>query len=323
MGLADSGPGLVAALCARNHWKDLSTDDQQWCLDTLIAEVAKDSDSEDYLKQVANDPMKADRHSAYVLPKLLSKNPDNTVILKAIAKAITHACDQVALWAAEGVGEYLVSECEDLMIRCVGAIAMQANLLDKHRTHGNGLGTEWQSADSFADLHVKAQVRGAFVAGAINGETELESLDLTSGSARHVSVSILAILGRAQNMPLSTDFFVRAAQAVFASWAAERRELNSRRDLTFEHAVMTRLARLALALPPDTAVPSCGPFLDAVEDHPREVASFVEQLIYQEDYSSSVESSFWPVWWAFAERVLERSVATRCCIRLLIGDGIG
>ena len=305
MGLADSGPGLVAALCARDYWEDLSIDDRQWCLDTLIAEVEKDGDTEDYMKQIANNPMSADRHCAYVLPQLLSKDPDNTTLLKAIAKAITHACDQVAQWAAEGVGEYLVFECENLMIRCVGAIAMQANLLDKHGKHDDIQGIESQSAGISANNHVRTQVRGAFIAGAINIEEELKALDFTSWSGRQAAASVLAILGKAPNLSLSMDIYVRVAQAVVDSWEAEQRDWNTERDFTFESEVMRRLAGIALVLPVVAAVPCCGPFLDAVEKHPKEVATFVELLISEEDRSSSDKSSFWHIWEAFADRVLD------------------
>ena len=308
VGLADSGLGLVAALYARDHWGALGPDDQRWCFDTLIAEVERDSDTEDSIKQVANDPMKADRHSAYVLPKFISKNPDNAPVLKAIARAITHACDQVALSAAEGAGEYLVPESEDLMMRGVGALAMQANLLNrlnKHRTPSNSQSIESQSAYSSAVQQVRDQVRDAFVAGAINVETELKELDLTSWTGMDASVSILAMLGKAPNTSLSRDFFVRAAQALVASWMTDHEERNSGRDFIRENAVMTRLVAVALALPPDAATYCCGPFLDAVEDHPREVATFVDLLIAQEERSSSDKSSFWHVWQAFADRVLD------------------
>ena len=307
-GLADSGPGLVAALCVRDHWEELSADDRQWCLETLIAEVENDCDTEEYIRQVANDPMRADRHSAYVLPKLLSNDPGNMALLKAIAKAITHACDQVALWAAEGSGEYLGSEHEDLIMRCIGALAMQASLLNrlnKHRTPSNSQSIESQSAYSSAVQQVRDQVRDAFVAGAINVETELKELDLTSWTGMDASVSILAMLGKAPNTSLCRDFFVRAAQALVASWMTHHEERNSGRDFIRENVVMTRLAAVALALPPDAATYCCGPFLDAVEDHPSEVATFVDLLIAQEDCSSSDKSSFWHVWQAFADRVLD------------------
>ena len=305
--LADGGYGIVAAICVRDHWEDMDPVDRQWCLDTLVAEVNRDCDTEDYTKQIALNTMNADRHSAYVLPKLLSYNPDNTTVLNAVSKAVTHACDQVALWAAEGAGEYLVSQDDDLMQRCAGAVAMQSNLLETHwkqRSHGVN---QWASIDNATVQRVRDQVRRAFVADAIDIEKEVTAFDFSSWSGQHLAARIMVILGKVPNLALSIAFFTRAAQAVVASWAAERQDWNSQRDFTFEYAVMMRLAGIALTLPPHAALVCCGPFLDAVEDHPQDVATFVEALISQEDQSSSDESSFWHIWALFAERVLDAS----------------
>ena len=305
--LADGGYGIVAAVCVRDHWEDMDPVDRQWCLDTLVSEVNRDCDTEDYTKQIAFNTMNADRQSAYVLPKLLSYNPDSATVLDAVSKAVTHACDQVALWAAEGAGEYLVSQDDDLMQRCAGAVAMQSNLLETHwkqRSHGVN---QWASIDYATVQGVRDQVRRAFVADAIDIEKELTAFDFSSWSGQHLAARIMVILGKVPNLALSTAFFIRAAQAVVTSWAAERQDWNSQRDLTFEYAVRMRLAGIALTLPPHAALVCCRPFLDAVEDHPQDVATFVEALISQEDQSSSDESSFWHIWALFAERVLDAS----------------
>ena len=288
-----------------DHWEHLAANDQQWCIDTLIAEVERDSNSDDYITQVSDNRMSSDRHGAYILPKILSYDPDNMAVFSAVAKAITHACDQVSLWAAEGASEYLAAEDEDMLLRCVGAIAMQANLLDKHRNQSDFGGIQLSSGDGSVVQQVRTQVRDAFVAGAINVEEELSSLDLTSWSGRHVAASILTILGKVPNLALSIDFHIRAGQEVVASWEAEHRDRNNERDFTFEYAVMTRLVRVALALPLDAAVHFCRPFLDALEEHPKDVSTFVELLISQEDLSSSDKSSFWDIWRIFANRVVE------------------
>ena len=303
--LANSGPGIVAAVCVRDHWENLSADDRQWCLDTIMAEVERNSNSDDYTTQISDNRMNPDRHGAYILPNILSYDPDNMAVFNVVAKAITHACDQVSLWAAEGASQYLASEHEDMMLRCVDAIAMQANLLDKHSNQSDYGGIQWPSGDGSVVQQVRAQVRDAFVAGAINVEKELESLDLTSWSGRHVAASILTILGKVPNWALSMDFFIKAAQGVVASWAAEHRDWNSERDFTFEYTVMTRLAGVAPTLPLDAAVHCCGPLLDAVDEHPKDVATFVELLISEEDLSSSDKSSFWEIWKTFANRVVD------------------
>ena len=124
-----SAVGYVAAVCIRDHWHEMAEEEQQWCLGTAIAEVERECDSNDYMVHVSNNTMAADRPAAYVLPKILGLDPDNDIVLTAVAKAITHASPQVSLWCAEGARNYLASEHPDLLLRCAGAFAMQAHLL--------------------------------------------------------------------------------------------------------------------------------------------------------------------------------------------------
>ena len=130
--LLENGPGIVVAVCVRNYWEDMDVDDRQWCLDTLIASVEKDSDSQDYFTVVSTNSMDADRYAAHVLPKALSYMPNNPAVLKAVARAITHASGEVSIWASEGVAEFLGPEHWDLALRCAGAVAMYANLAFEH-----------------------------------------------------------------------------------------------------------------------------------------------------------------------------------------------
>ena len=303
--LAGGGPGIVAAVCVRNHWEDLGCDDRQWCLDTLIGEVDRDSDSDDYTTWTSNDPMNADRHGAYVLPKFLARDPNSAEVLTAVAKAITHQTVQVSLWAAEGAAEYLIPKSKDLATRCVGAIAMQANLLEKDQEQRDHPRKQWLSIDSSITQDVSAQARRAFVDGTIDAQKEIAAIDLTSWQGRYVAARTLAIMGKMPDLAISTAFFRRAATAVVTSWTADRGDWHTRRDFGFEHDVMRRLARVVLTLQSDTALVCCGPFLDAVEEHPGEVDTFIESLITQEDLSSSDTSCFWYIWKAFADRVVQ------------------
>ena len=305
VGLTSSGPRVVAAVCARDHWEDLGADDRQWCLDTLFAEIERHSDSDDRSPWMPNDPMSAASHGAYVLPKFLAHDPEDAKILNAFAKVLIHQADQVSLWAAEGAAEYLVSERKELALQCVGAIAMQANLLEKCQKQGDQDRKRRLSIDSSAIQRVQAQARNAFVAGTINTEKELAALDLTSWHGRYLAVRVLAILGNMPDLPLSKDFFIRAARAVVASWAAKRQEWDGGRDFKFERDVMRRLASVALILPSAEAKVCYRPFLDAVSEHSEEVATFVEILIMQEDLFSSEKSCFWDIWKTFAELVID------------------
>ena len=304
VGLTSSGPSIVAAVCVRDHWEDMDADDRQWCVDTLIAEIERHDHSDHRSPSMPNDPMSAARHGAYVLPKFLAHDPEDAKILNVFAKALTHQTSQVSLWAAEGAGEYLVSERNELAVQCVGAVAMQANLLQKYQKQRDHDRKQPFSIDSPAFQRVQVRVRDAFAAGNINAEKELAALDLTSWHGRNLVVRVLAILGKMPDMALSKCFFTRAAWAVIASWTAKRRKWDGGRDFGFERDLMRMLASVALTLPSDEALVCYRPFLDAVDEHHDEVGVFVELLITQEDLSSSKESCFWDIWKSFAVRII-------------------
>ena len=157
--------GIVVAVCVRDHLSDMVDDDRQWCIDTLVAEVFRDSDSDSTTVQVAANTMSPDRHAAYVLPMILSCDPRNKKILEAVARAITHASDEVSIWAARGVAKYLAPGQQELALQCVGAVAAYSNKLARHeRRQRPGVFPEYSSALQIKKNLVE-HVRHAFIVG--------------------------------------------------------------------------------------------------------------------------------------------------------------
>ena len=136
------GPALVAAVCVRDHWYDISKEDREWCAARLIEEIETECDSEDDLVQVSRSGLsRADRIAAFTLPLLLELNisgTGNDQIKIAISKAITHAVIEVSEYAAEGIGQHLQGERRQFLLLCVGALAKQARLIKEYRARNTG-----------------------------------------------------------------------------------------------------------------------------------------------------------------------------------------
>jgi hypothetical protein len=112
------------------------------------------------------------------------------------------------------------------------------------------------------------------------------------------------MLGRAPAPPLAKDFFARVGQAVVDAWAAEREDRGGYADTQLWDDVTDRLVEVLLALPPDDIPFCCGPFLDAVDEHPEKLAWFIVTLV-RLGISAPAESSFWDIWRAFAGRIAD------------------
>jgi hypothetical protein len=93
------------------------------------------------------------------------------------------------------------------------------------------------------------------------------------------------------------------ARFLVESWETARDRTNRHeRNYEFEYQCLERLARFVMQFPLATALTICEPLLNAVDEHPREVARFVEDLIVIEDQTDG-RSPFWDIWQVFADRV--------------------
>ena len=77
------------------------------------------------------------------------------------------------------------------------------------------------------------------------------------------------------------------------------------KDFDFEQFSIRRLANFVLTLAPLEAMQCCQPFLDAVSEHPKEVATFVEILVMEEERRVPNETCFWNIWQALADKIID------------------
>ena len=330
----DDAIGYVAALGIRDNWGDMMEEDREWCIDTVIREIHRESDSNDYIVHVSNNPMKADRPGAYVLPKMLALAPNDPIVLAATSSAMTHTSEQVALWCAEGAAHYLVPGDEGLLLRCAGAFAMSARLQveqeyreraivlenwnrGKQATNGWDRLSRWvknilprpkqrpEDGDVPRVQGNSIAVREAFLRSSIDAEEEIRSLDLSTGPARLVVLPISSMLTSVPGSTLAKDFHRNMAQAVVESRTArcEDRSLDWQFDSNL--TMVKQVCEFVLKIPCDAALFCCQPFLEIVASHPSEVEYFVEYLILQEDLATQSQTSFWEVWSELGDRAVD------------------
>jgi hypothetical protein len=102
---------------------------------------------------------------------------------------------------------------------------------------------------------------------------------------------------------MAQDTYGRLARHLVGEWERDRDHTNPRqRNFGFEYECLERIARFIMRLPRTKVLAICEPLLNAVDQHPREVARLVEDLVVIADQSVG-ESIFWDIWQAFAERV--------------------
>ena len=303
---ARGGPAFVAAVCVRDHWKELRSEDRECCITKLIDEIERDCDSDDDTVRHARGLMRPDRAAAYVLPWVLSHTPlagSEPRLREALAKALTHSVSEVVAYAAEGVGYYLQGDSQDFAMRCVGALARQARLIADHQAKEKAKPFRQRRLGGALMQSVIPEVRACVARGDLDAEDELTKLNLHGWPGRLTARTILRILGYHPQETSARAFHKRVLEFLVDGWVIERRQRDLRdRDYEFEHESFERVARFVLKLHGSEALMICEPLLAAVGDHSREVARFIESLVVAEDYSDG-DTPFWQIWQAFADQL--------------------
>lgn len=313
------GPGLVAAVCVRDHWDDMKPAHRNWCVDTVCSEVEK-SDKWDHLARLQRNLMSADRACATVVSLLPDKQLDESRSERArnsLVLALTHAVDEVRAHAAAGIGWHLWAIDGDLALKCVRALAAEAMLVQqameveerrprKRRAPFEKPSEEERRSIDEIEAEAASSIRSRFfVDGGIAADAD-KRLDPTASFGAEANARILSILQGAPGEPAATDAFERLARTLVAWWDSDdvRRSSHQRRERNYEteYAQARILQKFVLQTSLTAATKILQPILDAVERHPKETGKILDGLIYAND-SNPNNPQFWSLWSLFAERV--------------------
>ncbi len=312
-------PGLVAAVCVRDHWEEMTPEHRSWCVDAVCSEVEK-SDQWIHIERVQMNRMSADRACATVIPLFAGKHLDGRQSERArrsLVLALTHAVGEVRVHAAAGVGWHLWPIDGDLALRCVRALAAEAILvrqtLDaersrprKHRSPFEGPSDEERRSIDEIEREAASSIRAQFFVDGAVAEDAYKNLDPTVSFGAEANTRILSILEAAPGESAATDAFERLARTLVGWWDSdnERRSSHhqSERNFETEYAQARILQRFLLRTSLASASKLLRPILDAVERHPKESGKVLDGLIYAND-SNPNTPQFWSLWSLFAKRV--------------------
>jgi len=304
--MARGGPGIVAAVCIRDHWEEMSASQRDWCLERACSEVMAHANEWNDLQRVQRYDMAADRACAWVLPLLLTKSiteAQRTSAEKAFAAALTHPVDEVRWHAVWGVAEHLWPADRALAMRCVNALATEAALIDRARDAEEARPYDERRQLDEITAEAATAVRQRFWQQGAIAEDAHSTLDISEGFGAEASARMLAILGQVPNVPAAVAAFARASQTLVDWWDADDDRKHRRdRDFHTEAALSERLQQFVMRTASASALDVLRPVLDAIDRHPREIHSIVQGLTGIED-SRPNTPHYWYLWGLFADGV--------------------
>lgn len=300
------GPGFVAAVCVRDHWKDLKPDSRSWCVQKLVEEIERHEDTDDSATVASRGSMFPDRYAAYALPRIIREQgieDTNDDVVHAMAIALTHSVDEVQEYAAEGLGYYSRGILGSFAMRCAGALAKQIQIIGEAQKNQNTKPLQDQLRGRKLYRSVAPEVRQSITSADEDTAQALKTVDSEEWYGRPEAKLILRILGNQEESEVANHLYKQTAQAIVKCWERDRQNAysGSGRYVDFEFWCASRIARFALRQEAVDAIELYEPFLDAVETHPEKVADIVRHLILEED-GIGRETPFWEIWQAFADR---------------------
>ncbi|MDB5341989.1 MAG: hypothetical protein JWP89_366 [Schlesneria sp.] len=308
MRFARSGPEFVAAICVRDHFAELSSQESCWCVEKVCEAIEQTANMWNELDRIQINSMRGDRPCAWVVSSLVDRPMTDSLrtrVRNAFVLALTHPNCEVRSCASNGAGRHLCADNYNLARRCVSALAFEADLVQSvwKKEQKRPFAEQMQLAE--IEFHAAAQIRKHFFSEALgDAYGSLELSDWIGSDANH---RILLILKYAESHPESVAAFCRTA-AVLVQWWDDQDRGEHRHKKRRDHSSKTELALtfqvndFVLRVNLESASEILKPILDAIDRHPREVASTIEGIVASEDASSS-NGRLWPVWQLFADRI--------------------
>jgi hypothetical protein len=301
-------PGFIAAVCVRDHWINMDSTEQQWCVEELTYSIQREANKGDLDNWISINPMDSSRSAAYVLPLMLTFDLDSTTrenVTDLIITSLSHPSKEVIEYAAAGIGNHLGKSHPTIVEQFAFSLTKKTKWIqeqtstDAYRRNPNrpmpGL------------LHEQARpiVKAAFSSGQVFSKSDIEMLDFDDWWGCDVLRHLLTMFRELFGTDSAQQCYGRAAEVLARRWKshAEHGRDTHQRDYQAEYKIQQELAEFLIRVPAADANKLLLPIVDLVSECPDEVEGFVKQLIFAVDRNGYAEN-FWHLWQEFARRTV-------------------
>lgn len=310
--VATGGPPYVAAVCIRDHWQEMTSDQQEWCAVTVCDTIETEADLSDYLSVVARNPMNGSRPAAFILPALFGKTllPETqNRLLPTLAKAVISAVEEMVIYAIQGIGQFLWTSDRGLALTCVQALVTEATernaFMERQRQQPF---TERESEEPFhSDLRLR--LRDFISNREAADESHIGNLNCAIWPGRAVSRHLFQIAAQNPHDSLIHQIMQRCIALLPEIWKADSQRYQSRMgaeeneeryDAQIQHDFVDAICRFAVQLQPVEALAMLEPVFAASPKFPNKASEVVKWLIlHQGDCAHA--PTMWAVWQRFAD----------------------
>ena len=305
--LAAGGPAYVAAVCIRDHWSEMSPDQQEWCAQTVLVFIDADADTTNDLIICAHNPMEGSRPAAFVLPALFGKEVSATIqsrLLPMLAKAVTHAVEETVRFAVRGIAQFLWTSDRELALTCIQALVTEAVERHAFAEEQRSRPILDRAPDGTFQEKLRLRMRDFVRTRGTANEPQIGDLDLAKWPGRGVAGHLLIIAAQNPGDPLTRRLMQRCVATLPSIWEANqrssRRGREDRYDPQIEHDFVDAICRFVLQLNPGDGLVFLERIFAAAPRFPEQAAGVVNSLILKQG-DRSPSPTLWALWQRFAD----------------------
>ena len=302
----------MAAVCIRDHWPEMSPEQQEWCANTVCDAVEADADVADHLSIVARNPMEGSRAGAFALSALFDKalSPATQArLLPALSRAVMHAVEETVSFAVRGIGRFLWKSDRALALTCLQALVTRA--LEHHAFMERQRRRPFleQESDDTHQSDLRLRLREFVTHRGAANEAQIAALDLARWPGRAIAPHLFSIATQNPGDRLARRLMQRCAATLPTIWEVNERSRSptshslseeERYDPHIEHEFVKAVCGFVLHLEPGDAREFLDPVFAAAPRFPERAASIVTWLIlYQGDRAPA--PTLWNLWQRFAD----------------------
>lgn len=310
--LAAGGPAYVAAVCIRDHWAEMSPEQQEWSAQSVCDAVDAEADVVDHFSIAARNPMKGSRPAAFALSALFGKMllPETQArLLPTLAKAVMNTVEETVAYAMQGVGRFLWISDRRLALTCVQALVTDAS--ERHAFMERQRGQPFKERESEEPFNgdLRLRMREFVSRREVVDEALIATLNITIWPGRAVAQYLFGIAVQNPSDPVLQQIMQRSAAILPSFWEANARRRRSRPgahdederyDPKVERDFVDAICRYAVQLQPADAIALLEPVFAAVPQFPEKASSVVTWLIlHQGDRTPA--PTLWTLWQRFAD----------------------
>jgi hypothetical protein len=301
-----NGPGVVAAVCVRDHWTDMSPEEREWCINVVCEEVMRHANNWSTMARTQHHSMSADRSCASVLGKLLATEISESARARsrdALAAAITHPVKDVTWYATWGINSELWLASPSVFQKCIDAIATHEQLVEQAFERNQRRYFNEGEAERI-NASIVSEVRKSFWTATADSNNVFDKIKISSRTGLDALARILTIYSVIPNERNAVIAFERASKMLVAEWDSDDRDPGQQRERHYEseQTVSDRILRFAMRTDRESATAILRPIIDAVDRHTREISAFLQGLLSREDQEPNTPQ-YWYLWGLFAEKI--------------------